>query len=208
VAAIDVCASGATPASATVLRVVALEGGLGAGVAAAQRGIDFRQSLLRMKLAERVNVMILEKALTLDLAHFEDSEFYDKLNRARQEASTRPLSLVTRTFTLGRNGISLTSYAVLLLQFSPWAVVILVLAGLPAFFAEARFSGEQFRVFRWRSPDRRMLMYLEIVLAREDHAKEVQLFGLGPKLLGRYKAIFRKLYEEEKRLAVRRDSWG
>src|SRR5690606_7171943 len=74
--------------------------------------------------------------------------------------------------------------------------------------AETRFSGEQFRVFRWRSPDRRMLMYLEIVLAREDHAKEVQLFGLGPKLLERYKAIFRKLYEEEKRLAVRRDTWG
>jgi len=208
VAAIDVYSAGAMPDYGAVLRLVALEGGLVAGVAAAQRGIDFCQSLLRMKLSERVNVMILEKALTLDLEHFEDSEFYDKLNRARQEASVRPLSLVTRTFTLARNAISLTSYAVLLWQFSAWAVVILVVAGLPAFFAETRFSGEQFRVFRWRSPDRRMLMYLEIVLAREDHAKEVQLFGLGPKLLDRYKAIFRKLYEEEKRLAVRRDTWG
>src|SRR5690606_33557305 len=117
-------------------------------------------------------------------------------------------SLVTRTFTLARNGISLTSYAVLLLQFSPWAVAILVVAGLPAFFAETKFSGEQFRVFRWRSPDRRMLMYLEIVLAREDHAKEVQLFGLGRPLLDRYKGIYRQLYEEEKLLAIRRDPGG
>src|SRR5690606_40990300 len=107
-----------------------------------------------------------------------------------------------------RNGISLVSYAALLLQFSPWAVAILVVAGLPAFFAETHFSGERFRIFRWRSPERRMLMYLEIVLAREDHAKEVQLFGLGPQLLERYKAIYRRLYDEEKRLAVRRDSWG
>ena len=208
VAAMGVYASGTTPDYAGVLLLVALEGVLIAGVAAAQRGTDFCQSLLRLKLSERVNVMILEKALTLELAQFEDSEFYDKLNRARQEASVRPLSLVTRTFTLARNGISLASYAVLLLQFSPWAVAILVVAGLPAFFAETKFSGEQFRVFRWRSPDRRMLMYLEIVLAREDHAKEVQLFGLGPPLLERYKSIYRKLYDEEKRLAIRRDSWG
>lgn len=208
VAAIEIHGSGGAPDYEGVLLLVLAEGVLVAGVAAAQRGIDFCQSLLRLQLSERVNVMILEKALTLELAQFEDSEFYDKLNRARQEASTRPLSLVTRTFALARNGISLASYAVLLLQFSAWAVVILVVAGLPAFFSETRFSGERFRVFRWRSPDRRMLMYLEIVLAREDHAKEVQLFGLGAPLLERYKAIYRKLYDEERRLAVRRDSWG
>jgi ATP-binding cassette subfamily B protein len=86
--------------------------------------------------------------------------------------------------------------------------VILVIAGLPVFFAETKFSNERFRVFRWRSPDRRMLLYLESVLAREDHAKEVQLFRLGPRLLRRYKDIFRKLYDEERRLTIRRDSWG
>jgi len=82
------------------------------------------------------------------------------------------------------------------------------LAGLPAFFAEAKFSGERFRVFQWRSPLRRLLIYLEIVLAREDHAKEVKLFNLGPPLMQRYKGIFDELYQEEKRLTIRRDSWG
>ena len=177
-------------------------------MAAAQRGIGFCQSLLRVLLSQRVHELILEKALTLSLAQFEDSEFYDKLNRARQEASTRPLSLVNRTFSLLQNAIVLLSYAGLLIQFSIWAVVILVVAGLPSFFAEAKFSGERFRVFQWRSPLRRMLLYLEIVLAREDHAKEVQLFNLGPDLMARYKGIFRDLYDEEKKLTIRRDSWG
>jgi ATP-binding cassette subfamily B protein len=152
--------------------------------------------------------MILEKALTLDLQHFEDSEFYDKLTRARREASTRPLSLVTRTFGLVQNGISLVSYGALLSHFSPWAVVVLLVAGLPAFVAETKFSGDAFRLFRWRSPETRMQIYLETVLAREDHAKEVKLYGLGPRLLERYRDIFRRLYKEDRALTIRRDAWG
>jgi ATP-binding cassette, subfamily B, bacterial len=194
--------------AAHVVELVALEGVLITAIAAAQRGLSLCQSLLRAQLGQRVNVMILEKALTLDLGHFEDSEFYDKLTRARREASTRPLSLVTRTFGLVQNGISLASYAALLSHFSPWAVVVLMLAGLPAFIAETKFSGDAFRLFRWRSPETRMQIYLETVLAREDHAKEVKLYGLGPRLLERYRDIFRRLYKEDRSLTIRRDVWG
>ncbi|HXN80507.1 MAG TPA: hypothetical protein VN869_06335, partial [Steroidobacteraceae bacterium] len=176
-----------------VVELVVLEGALVASIAAAQRGLSLCQSLLRAQLGQRVNVMILEKALTLELQHFEDSEFYDKLTRARREASTRPLSLVTRTFGLVQNAISLVSYGVLLARFSPWAVAVLLLAGLPAFVAEAKFSGDAFRLFRWRSPETRMQIYLETVIAREDHAKEVMLYSLGPRLLERYRDIFRRL---------------
>ncbi|MDB6013998.1 MAG: ABC-type multidrug transport system, ATPase and permease component [Gammaproteobacteria bacterium] len=193
---------------AHVVELVALEGALITSIAAAQRGLSLCQSLLRAQLGQRVNVMILEKALTLDLGHFEDSEFYDKLTRARREASTRPLSLVTRTFGLVQNGISLASYAALLSHFSPWAVIVLMLAGLPAFIAETKFSGDAFRLFRWRSPETRMQIYLETVLAREDHAKEVKLYGLGPRLLERYRDIFRRLYKEDRSLTIRRDAWG
>jgi len=200
--------AGAEVEYARALWLVGIEGLFVASLAAAQRGIGFCQSLLRVLLSQRVHEMILEKALRLSLAQFEDSEFYDKLNRARQEASTKPLSLVNRTFSLIQNGIVLIGYAGLLIQFSILAVVILVVAGLPSFFAEAKFSGERFRVFQWRSPLRRMLLYLEIVLAREDHAKEVKLFNLGPNLMQRYKGMFDELYDEERRLTIRRDSWG
>jgi ATP-binding cassette, subfamily B, bacterial len=191
-----------------VLHFVMLEGLLVATLAAAQRGLSLCQSLLRAQLGQRVNVMILEKALTLELAHFEDSEFYDKLTRARREASSRPLSLVMRTFGLAQSAISLVSFGGLLIRFSPWAVAVLLLSGLPAFIAEARFSGDAFRLFRWRSAETRMQLYLESVLGREEHAKEVRLFGLGPRLLDRYRGIFTMLYREDRALTIRRDVWG
>src|SRR4029077_18823937 len=100
------------------------------------------------------------------------------------------------------------SYGVLLAHFSPWAVAVLLLSGVPAFAAEAKFSGDAFRLFRWRSPETRMQIYLETVIAREDHAKEVKLYGLGPRLLERYRDIFRRLYREDRALTVRRDAWG
>jgi len=208
VAAIDIYETTGTADYSTMLWLVGIEGVIVAALMGSQRAIDFCRSLLRVLLSQRVNTMILEKALTLQLSQFEDSEFYDKLNRARQEASSRPLGLVNATFTLARNAISLIGYAALLIQFSAWAVLVLVLAGIPVFLSEVKFSGEKFRVFRWRSQERRMLMYLEIVLAREDHAKEVQLFNLGERLLGRYRDIFRKLYDEERGITIRRDTWG
>ncbi|MGD8384534.1 MAG: ABC transporter ATP-binding protein [Lysobacterales bacterium] len=199
--------SGVTDMSRVFL-LIAAEGLIVVALAGAQRGIALCQSLLRAQLGQRVNEMILEKALSLELAQFEDSEFYDKLTRARREASSRPLSLINRTFGLGQNMISLVSYGVLLVQFSPWTVLILVLAGLPVFIAETRFSGEAFSLFRWRSPETRMQLYLETVIAREDNVKEVKLFGLGPLLLERYRDIYRRLYRADRSLAIRREGWG
>lgn len=191
-----------------VLRLVAFEGGTVALLALCTRALSLSGTLLREQLGFRVNSMILEKALTLDLEHFENSEFYDRLTRARREASQRPLSLVQRTFRLAQNLISLASFGVLLWQFSAWAVLLLLLAGLPGFIAETYFSNEAFRLFRWRSSERRMQAYLETVIAREDHAKEVKLYSLGRRLLDRYQAIHRRLFAQERLLAIRRDSWG
>jgi ATP-binding cassette subfamily B protein len=191
-----------------VLQLVALEGVTVAVLALCSRGLSLCTTLLREQLGFRVNSMILDKALTLDLEHFEDSEFYDRLTRARREASQRPLSLVMRCFSLVQNLVSLISYAVLLFGFSGWAVLLLVAAGLPGFVAETKFSNDAFRLFRWRSAERRMQAYLETVIAREDHAKEVKLYGLGARLLDRYKSIHHKLFAQERLLAIRRDSWG
>jgi len=203
-----VAAIAGVESASTVLTFVGLEAAVVVCLAAAQAGIGICHSLLRARLGHRVNVMILEKALQLELQQFEDSEFYDKLTRARREASHRPLSLVMRTFGLMQNGISLVSFAALLMQLSPWALVILVLAGLPAFVAETKFSGDAFRLFRWRSPETRKQLYLETVLAREDYVKEVKLFGLGPLLLARYRQIFQDLYAEDRNLTLRRGAWG
>ena len=190
------------------IRYVAMECGLVAAMAFCQRGVSVCQSLLRALLGNRVNEIILEKSLTLSLAQYEDSELYDKMTRARRNASSRPLSLVMKTFGLVQNAISLVTYGALLFAFSGWVVLILGLAALPAFFAETKFSGEAFRLFKWRTPEARQQMYLETLLAREDYAKEVKLFGLGKTLLGRYHDIFLKLFAEDKNLTLRRGFWG
>jgi ATP-binding cassette subfamily B protein len=203
-----VAAAQVTHDTAPVLRLVAVEALLVVLHAFAQRAIAVCQSLLRTQLGQRVNVMILDKALTLDLTHFEDADFYDKLTRARREASSRPLSLVNRTFALVQNGISLTSFAALLFGFSPWAALILLLAGLPSFIAEAKFSGDAFRLFRWRAPETRMQYYYETAISTLDYAKEVKLYQLGPLFLSRYQQIFRDLYAEDRKLTLRRGTWS
>ncbi len=177
-------------------------------LAFSQRGLTICQSLLRVLLGQRVNELILEKALTLELTQFEDSEFYDKLTNARREASIRPLSLVNRTFGLVQSALSLLTYGALLIQFSIWAVVVLILAAMPAFVAETRFAGEAFRLFRWRAPETRQQHYLETLAAREDFAKEVKLYQLGEMLLQRYRNIFYQLYDEDRDLTIRRGMWG
>ena len=187
---------------------VLAEMGIIVTLAACQRGISILRSLLRAQLGHRVNVLILDKALSLELTHFEDSELYDKMTQARREASSRPLSLVMRTFGLIQDGLSLVTYGALLLAFSGWAVAVLVVAALPAFIAETRYSGAAFRLFRWRTPEKRQQAYLETVLAREDFVKEVKLFDLGPYFLKRYDDIFHALYREDRNLTLRRGIWG
>ena len=200
--------SGTADDQRSALTWVALEFGLVIGLTAVNKGIETAQALLRALLGQRVNELILEKALTLELEAFEDSEFYDQMTRARRQASARPLSLVVRTFQLVKDGVSLVAYGGLLLELSPWTVLVLLVAALPAFLVETKFSAEAFRLFSWRAPEARMQMYLETLLAREDHAKEIKLFGLGETFLSRYREIFQKVYAEDRDLQIRRGVWG
>jgi ATP-binding cassette subfamily B protein len=192
----------------TALHYLALEAFVVAILAGSKQGLALCQSLLRVLLGQKVNVLILEKALTLDLTHFEDSEFYDKMTRARREASSRPLSLVGRTFGLVQDTLTLITYGGLLIHFSVWAVIVLMVAAVPAFVAETRFAGEAFRLFRWRTPESREQNYLEFLIANEAPAMEVKLYQLGQTLLDRYTAIFNRLYGEDRNLTIRRGTWS
>jgi ATP-binding cassette subfamily B protein len=193
---------------ARAVRFVVLELAVVAAMALLERSLALVRQLVGARLGIDVNLAILEKAVTLELSHFEDSEFYDKLSRARREASLRPLSLIESNFQVLRHVLTLAGYVVLLVRFSGFMVLGLLIATVPAFLAEARFSGVAFRLRNWRSPDTRRLIYLEYVLANDEHAKEVKLFGLGPTLLGRYRSLSERFYNEDRGLAVRRSVWG
>jgi ATP-binding cassette, subfamily B, bacterial len=200
--------TGDAAGQAAVLRLVALEFGLMAVSASVERGLSLTRELLRANLGNLINLRILEKAMALELRHFEDSDLYDKMQNARREASSRPLSLVLEAVSILRNAVTLSTYAALLVSLSPWSVGVLVLASIPAFIAEARLAAAGFRLNTWRAPEGRKLNYLEWILTRDSHVKEVKLFGLGPLILGRYKALFQKFYAEDRRLAFKRMAWG
>src|SRR5207253_2648182 len=127
---------------------------------------------------------------------------------ARREASIRPLSMALETASLLQQLLILASYAVLLARLSPWSVLLIVAASVPSFIAEARFSGESFRLNTWRAPEGRRQNYLEWILTRDSHVKEVKLFDLAPLVLRRYRALFKKFYAEDRSLAMRKGAAG
>jgi ATP-binding cassette subfamily B protein/ATP-binding cassette subfamily C protein len=188
--------------------LVALELGLMGASLAVGRLLGLSRELVRARLGHVVNVRILDKALELELRHFEDSETYDKMQNARRDASSRPLSLVSQALAVGQNAVTLATLSALLARLSPWSVLVVVASSIPAFLAEARLAAESFRVTSWRAPEGRKLDYLEWILTRDSHVKEVKLFGLGPLVLGRYKDLFARFYVDDRRLAIRRMGAG
>jgi ATP-binding cassette subfamily B protein len=189
------------------VRWVLLELASVTALALALRGTGLVRSLLGARLGVDVNVQILEKAVGLDLSFFENAEFYDKLTRARREASSRPVALVADGFQIVQNLLTLAGYAAVLSRFSGWLVLGLLAATVPAALSEMRHSKLGFQLRNWRSPETRRLLYLEYVLANDEHVKEVKLFDLGPHLLGRYRALSETFYREDRRLSIRRAAW-
>ena len=183
---------------------VAFELGAVVVQATSTRGLAYVRTVLGARLGVDVNVAILEKATGLSLSRFEDSEYYDSLTRARREASSRPVQLVTEAFSIVQNTLTLAGYAALLMRQSPFAMLLLAIATLPATVAEMRYSKIAFHFRNWRSPETRKLMYLEHVLANDEHAKEVRILDLGPLLLERYKKVAETFYREDRALATKR----
>jgi ATP-binding cassette subfamily B protein len=186
---------------------VLVEMGVLAGMGAAGRGASLLRGLLGVRLGLAVNQQILEKTLGMGLLQLQDPEFYDRLTRARRESQHRPLAVVGELLALQGAVATLLGFVLLLLSFSPLAVLLLLLAAVPATLAELRFSRETFELRNRRVQDARMLAYLEQTLASDAHAKEVLLLGLGPTLLGRFRALSDRLWQEEWRVALRRALW-
>lgn len=197
-----------TLSTAKPFLLVYLEAGLTFLFFATQKVYSVAYTLLRIKLGQEVNVKILTKAIGLELTHFEDSEIYDKMTQARTEASSKPLSMVTRFFTVIQSSITIVSFFGLLFHLSPFASLALIVAAFPSFIAETKFSNHSFRLFRWKSKETREQIYLETLMAREDNAKETLLYDLGKVFLERYKSNFNRIYIEDKHLTLHKGIWS
>jgi len=186
-----------------LVHLVGLEIGIVAFQEVLARASILVESLLGDLFSNRVSVRIMEHAATLDLAQFEDPDFYDLLERARRETVGR-IGLLTQLLAIGQDALTLASLGAALLAFNPWLMLLLLFAILPSFIGQTHFAALSYSLlFRW-TPERRLLDYLRYVGASDRTAKEVQMFGLAGWLTDRYRTLAHRFAEENKILSIRR----
>lgn len=186
-----------------LIELVVLELGIAVfGEATARAGALF-ESLLGDLFSNRVSVRLMEHAATLDLRQFEDSEFYDHLERARRQTVGR-IGLIAILLGIAQNLVTLISLTAALILYVPWLLVLLVIAVLPSFIGETHYATLGYSLlYRW-TPERRMLDYLRFTGASDETAKEIKLFGLSRWLTDRYARLASAFYDANAKLAVRR----
>jgi ATP-binding cassette, subfamily B, bacterial len=193
--------------AAGLWKLVALELGLAVLSDLLARANSLADSLLGDRFTNRISVRLIEHATQLDLASFEDPVFYDKLERARRQTTGR-IGLLAAVLNVAQDTLSLISLSAGLIVFSPWLMVLLVAAVIPAFLGETHFTTLAYSVlYRW-TPQRRLLDYIRLLGASNQSAKEVKIFGLGAHLAERYGEVSDRIYEDNKKVAVKRASVG
>jgi ATP-binding cassette, subfamily B, bacterial len=162
------------------------------------------QQLLQEKVSNRVQLLILEKSNTLDLAFFENPEFYDKMRQAADQSTYQPVTMISQTFGLFQTTVTMFSMIFLLLQLSWWLAIVALLIPIPAFFSSIHYGWRGFQRKRWQSPERRVMDYFTRLMTTDTYNKEVKLFTLGGFFIRQFKRLADKLYEEDKEIVVRR----
>ncbi|CAN5754965.1 ABC transporter ATP-binding protein [soil metagenome] len=165
------------------------------------------ESLLGDLFSNRMSVRLMEHAATLDLQHFEDPAFYDRLERARRQTVGR-IALLNQLFGLAQDALTLLTLVGTLLAFSPLLFLLLVVAVLPGFLGETHFAALGYSLLYQWTPERRKLDYYRFLAASEKTAKEIKLFGLSQYLIEEYRRLADDFYEANRRLAVRRNLVG
>jgi ATP-binding cassette subfamily B protein len=184
-------------------KLVAIEAAIVLAGEALARTSALVESLLGDLFSNHTSIRLMEHAATLDLYQFEDPTFYDRLERARRQTSSR-VGLLTQLLTMSQDALTLISLGAALFVFSPWLLVLLAIAVFPSFLGETHFAALEYSLlYRW-TPERRQLDYIRYLGASDRHAKEVQMFGLASWLIERYRALADRFYRENRRLSIRK----
>ncbi|MCZ4408858.1 ABC transporter ATP-binding protein [Cryomorphaceae bacterium 1068] len=186
---------------------IGLEFGLAILSDVTNRAITLLDGLLGDLFSNQTSVKLIHHAATLDLYQFEDSEFYDKLERARRQTTSRTV-LMSQVLTQIQNIITIGFFAAGLIAFKPILILILVVAILPSFLGESKFSADSYSLTRNWTPQRRELDYLRYIGASDQTAKEVKVFGLADFISDRFKTLADEYYKANRKLSLSRAFWG
>ncbi len=162
------------------------------------------QQLLQERIGNRVQSMILRKADTLDLAFFEDPEFYDKLRNATDESVYKPMQMISQLFDFVKTVVTLFSMLALLLSLAWWLAVIALLMPIPSFISSSRYGWRGYHKMRRQSPERRRMLYLVRLMTTDTYNKEIKLFNLGNFFVRQFDDVAEELYQQDRKIVVPR----
>ena len=171
------------------------------------RGIALVDSLLGDLVSHDISLRLMNQSARLDLECFEDSDFYDKLERARRQASSRIL-LMSQALTQLQDCITVFFLAAALITFNAWLLLLLAITLIPAFLGETHFNSQSYSLMYGWTEERRELDYLRFAGASDETAKEVKIFGLSDFFGSRYQKLAGEYYRANKNLSIRRAGWG
>jgi ATP-binding cassette subfamily B protein len=171
------------------------------------RAISLTDGILGDQYNINSSIKIIRKTNEIDISLLENSEFYDKLDRARTQTAGR-VDLMSNVLGQAQTTISIFSLVVGLIYFEPYLIILLVLSIFPSFINEVRFSQQQYSLARSWTSERRELDYLRFIGANDKTAKEIKLFGLTSFLVERFETLATRYFKLNKSLVVKRSSYG
>src|SRR5580704_14579537 len=183
--------------------IVSLEFALAASASVLSRAIGFFESLFADRFTRYVSVRVMEHASTLDLASYENPEFYDKLERARLQATDR-IAMIREAGSVLQQAVTVASLSAAVFVYSPWLLFVLVACLVPAFLGETHFAFLGYSLNFGQTCVRRQMDYYRTLGASKESAKELKLFGLAPFFVRRYSDLSDQIYRENRTLARRR----
>lgn len=190
-----------------LLWLLVLEFGLAIASDLIGRLVSYAETLLSELFTNATSIRLMEHAATLDLEDFEDPELQDKLDRARRQTMGRT-NLMAQIFGQLQDAITVVSFAIGLLVYAPWLILLLAVALIPAFIGESHFNALGYSLnFQW-TPERRQLEYVRQTGASVESAKEVKIFNLHRFLVERYRTLADGFFRANRALARRRAFWG
>ena len=171
------------------------------------RAISLTDGILGDQYNIQTSVKIIQKTNEVDISLLEDSEFYDKLERARTQTMGR-VDLMSNVLGQAQTSISILTLVAGLIYFEPYLIILLVLSIIPSFINEVRFSQQQYSLARSWTAERRELDYLRFIGANDKTAKEIKLFGLTNFVVNRFQNLATKYFNLNKSLVIKRSSYG
>src|SRR5713101_7625412 len=169
---------------------------------------NISQQLLQNSVSMRIQLMVMEKAASLDLPFYEDAASYDLLRRAQNDSINRPVLMIATAFGLLQTALTFVTMIAILVGLSPLLAVLALVSPVPAFIADTRYGWRGYNIARWGSRLLRRMTYLVTLVTTDSYAKEVKLFGLGGYFIDRYRLIAKAYYGTQRAQVARRYMTG